>query len=748
MSGLEVVSAVAAVISAFHGGAELIAHIKKKHRRRSSKSQTRQEFEEKQLQDSLETGEAQVVQRYATDMKELGEVIRVGDAIARDRLLHIAVVMQAEIIKSLQLAVKYDNAILNLTILLEASILNRNNTIVTLDELKQRILITRPMPRTLRGAPDEQRDFRASLESVQSFRPASLDPIPDNYIPSAVTISTPGDSKDSRSGLARYFSTKRNSSHATTSLAPLPLSDARNISHSPALDLLLQGSPNKAAIMKDIDEIINSYQGLDKGDHRRDTWAVLNGAQGGHVGSNRDTMALNREALQMLRNLPPTPEEPRGNSEYPAFKPNIFQQSQPQHQYFTPPAPLPQRHGSTESRWSTSSSVYSDVHPPSLYSHDSNASRRSPTPPLSADFSPVSSSASPIQPLNAYQQHNHAPPMKQYVPPQPSRHPPGTIATPSPTRTSPDAPLAASPRTRTPPTAPFAIPPRSRTPIRDDNGGHAPGRTRIHLVPDHAGTAMASSSFSSSPIHHGVYALAGSSSSVMAASAVPPNPQYPAAPNVPHSRSTSSAGFNPSSIRTNTIQGPIATHETMMSGRPCKDNNYWGFCKGAWAIREELKRGLEVQTRPDGMYNTHSIWQCRHCNFQGETFTGPHPTKKGKKGTVVDPKVYVSSVGIHYKWIFLAKSHVKKKTMESGRNSLVKSEEKEDCNYGCVICSVEGTGTGIYGNVETLMNHIFMEHARNMSDKTLTKSKCIIGRTAGANEDWDINIPKTDMLAG
>src|SRR4051812_27468967 len=79
---MEGVRAGPAVVSAFHGGAELVAHIKKKHRRRSSKTQTQQDFEEKQLQDSLETGETQVTQRFTSDVKELGEIVRVGDGVS------------------------------------------------------------------------------------------------------------------------------------------------------------------------------------------------------------------------------------------------------------------------------------------------------------------------------------------------------------------------------------------------------------------------------------------------------------------------------------------------------------------------------------------------------------------------------------------------------------------------------------------------------------------------------------------
>jgi hypothetical protein len=69
MSGIEVVAAVSAIISAFHGGSELLKHIKAKRRK---SRQAQQEFEEKQLQDSLVSGEPQ-------DMREFGDLMRIGD---------------------------------------------------------------------------------------------------------------------------------------------------------------------------------------------------------------------------------------------------------------------------------------------------------------------------------------------------------------------------------------------------------------------------------------------------------------------------------------------------------------------------------------------------------------------------------------------------------------------------------------------------------------------------------------------
>lgn len=613
--------------------------------------------------------------------------------------------------------------------------MNRKDSLVTLDELKQRILITRPFPRTLVGSPEEQLDTRASLESVQTLRPANLTPVPDNYIPSAVTIPAPSDSKDSKTGLARYFSMKRNNSRSSTSSQHRPVSSADSLTFSPALNYLIQGSDSRASIMKDIDEIISSYQGLHVDGDKRDTWAVLNGGDSkrdtlailnGGDNYKRDTIGLNRDALQMLRNLPPTPEEVRENSEYPALNHNLFNQQQQYSQHMAAPKPLPQRPTQNESRWSAwsrSSSVYSDTVPPSLYSQDSKSSHES---SVSPDLSPRASSIVPFPPFD---------PLRR--PPSPPAPP---FATPQRPQTPPYAPFAAPQRIGTPPIAPFAAPQRPQTPIKDDHGALKAGKTRVHLVPDQ-GPSYSSSS-SSSTVYAGPSALGSSAAAVIAATALPPPPPPKPTPVRGHARSNS---WHNTSIRTDTIQGPTTAQEAMMSGRPCKENNYWGFCKGAWGVREEVKRGLGLQTRPDGMYNTHQIWQCKHCHFQGTTFTAPHPVKKNKTETVVDPNVYTSAVGIRYKWVFLAKSHVKKKTMESGRLQSIK-EEKEECNYGCLICSVEGNVTGIYGNVETLMNHIFLEHTRTMSDRTLSKARCILGRSADKEEDWDINIPMTDVF--
>jgi hypothetical protein len=76
-SHLETVAAVSAVVSAFHGGADLVKQIRK----RSKKRKGEQFVKEKLLQEALESGEMQISQRYTTHFDEMGPQFRVGDGI-------------------------------------------------------------------------------------------------------------------------------------------------------------------------------------------------------------------------------------------------------------------------------------------------------------------------------------------------------------------------------------------------------------------------------------------------------------------------------------------------------------------------------------------------------------------------------------------------------------------------------------------------------------------------------------------
>jgi hypothetical protein len=87
--------------------------------------------------------------------------------------------------------------------------------------------------------------------------------------------------------------------------------------------------------------------------------------------------------------------------------------------------------------------------------------------------------------------------------------------------------------------------------------------------------------------------------------------------------------------------------------------------------------------------------------------------------------------------VVLAKSHVKGKAVDS-----LVAESK----YGCIICSLEGTVSSVYSGVETLMKHIAVRHVADIREDTRVKAKCITGRTAGSEEEWDINIPVFEQM--
>ncbi|CAO2658266.1 Nn.00g059890.m01.CDS01 [Neocucurbitaria sp. VM-36] len=815
MSGIEVVAAVSAVISAFHGGSELLKHIKAKRRTRKLRDQAQQEFEEKQLQDSLVTGEQQIGLRYMQDMRELGDLMRVGDVVARDRLFHIAITLQAEVIKSLQMACQHEAAVLNLRLLHEASIMNRKDTFVTLDELKQRILITRPMARQIKGAPEGSmpRHSTASVQTVLTNNYSPVSHIPDNYIPQAVTLPSQGETQEPKHGLTEYFRLKRKNSTSTSQMSNTS-AQAADINFSEALEQLVRsrGSEDRSVIMKDIDEMISSYQGLHVTNQENDSWGN-NKYNGGYGGSGQrlsqpdgddayqhSTMGLNRDGAQRFNNLPPTPEEYRavGKPGYPApfhntldpplHDPHLYSQ-----QYA---AKIPFPHMQTQmgrSRWSdvsASSSTLSDAASLNRNSSSSSQDSNTNTSLLPVDF--------PSRPLNSgllprsahhnaiYQHHDEerrvqSPPFAPYA--QLEENYPSPIAPLVPQRVAnqTNASPQSSPRLNSPADAPpspqeavsspvhkpwpgslqhrdsFPLtqyaPPKQYAPSteeeqvdviksmhpqyqpgqllsRDNSSLHSSKSERTITPSGFAAVAAAATTLGTAP------ALAGLRHASIAASIASTD-----------SSGSGSIGILPgprmrNTILTDTIQSGPAGQEKMMDGRPCKDNNYWGFCKGAWAVREELKKGLAVRTQPSGMYNTKQIWECTACTFKGDTFTIPHPTKKNKTETVVDQRVHISMAGIRYRWIFLAKSHVKKKPGDSF---------SEESNYGCVLCCVEGNLTGVYGGVETLMNHIALTHVADMSDKTRKKVNCILGRVAGPGEAWDLNVPifaQVEELAG
>jgi len=164
MSGLEVIGIVASLVSAFHGGAELVKLYKK---RRTKKREKRQKHEqelqeaaeaqdqvvEDMLHNSLEQGGSVVRRQFLDEQQALGrysQMLRSGDDRAKQELLMIAVSLQAEVITALGKAQDNLQMIVDMSqlkTLHEVTITKRYEATRSISELRQRIEVTLPIPR-------------------------------------------------------------------------------------------------------------------------------------------------------------------------------------------------------------------------------------------------------------------------------------------------------------------------------------------------------------------------------------------------------------------------------------------------------------------------------------------------------------------------------------------------------------------------------------------------------------------------
>ncbi|KAM5434674.1 hypothetical protein MferCBS31731_006620 [Microsporum ferrugineum] len=199
---------------------------------------------------------------------------------------------------------------------------------------------------------------------------------------------------------------------------------------------------------------------------------------------------------------------------------------------------------------------------------------------------------------------------------------------------------------------------------------------------------------------------------------------------------------------------------------PTEENNYAGFCKGAWRLQNSMKNSFRIDNRPVGMYMLQSSWHCSKCSFEGivqeSKFSGKAPVLSSMLGPVKTSiiqgmrvlQMFDQTVRLHgpsgnrYRWIFLAKSHVECRPS--------KPTDKVVCGFGCIFCSAQNHGPApIYGNLDTFMEHL-REHGgrgyawdrKKPSQPLLDWTRCILGRIADDSEDFDINIPTVAEVGG
>ncbi|EZF75661.1 hypothetical protein H105_02854 [Trichophyton soudanense CBS 452.61] len=227
----------------------------------------------------------------------------------------------------------------------------------------------------------------------------------------------------------------------------------------------------------------------------------------------------------------------------------------------------------------------------------------------------------------------------------------------------------------------------------------------------------------------------------------------------PFARSTGS-----SSSKNNSADQPMLPPPDLYL--PTEENNFAGFCKGAWRLQNSMKNSFRIDNRPVGMYMLQSSWHCSKCSFEGivqeSKFSGKAPVLSSMLGPVKTSiiqgmrvlQMFDQTVHLHgpsgnrYRWIFLAKSHVECKPP--------KPTDKVVCGFGCIFCSVQNHGPApIYGNLDTFMEHLREHRGRGYawdrkkpSQPLLDWTRCILGRIADDSEDFDINIPTVAEVGG
>ncbi|KAL2005136.1 hypothetical protein VTN00DRAFT_2986 [Thermoascus crustaceus] len=217
----------------------------------------------------------------------------------------------------------------------------------------------------------------------------------------------------------------------------------------------------------------------------------------------------------------------------------------------------------------------------------------------------------------------------------------------------------------------------------------------------------------------------------------------------PSSNSTSTSGSNSNSTPSSTsnpnpIPVPIPV-VPMALYLPSEENNFAGFCKGAWKLQLGLKKAFSAEIRPEGMYSNVPFWRCSKCYYEGPMMTisssGSSGSRSTRKTKTFDTRVRVHPpTGIRYRWAFLAKSHVSTRRFLAMKTS--SDKDGSAGTFGCIFCCAERrTAAPIFGNLASFMEHLLQHRSMSSVEALLERTRCIVGRVAGNDEDFDVNLP-------
>ncbi|SMQ55082.1 unnamed protein product [Zymoseptoria tritici ST99CH_1A5] len=176
----------------------------------------------------------------------------------------------------------------------------------------------------------------------------------------------------------------------------------------------------------------------------------------------------------------------------------------------------------------------------------------------------------------------------------------------------------------------------------------------------------------------------------------------------------------------------ITPNSTSLIPTPSPDNDYLGYCKGAWKLqngdRKALAKGREVEPWSRHPSSAAASMQYLSCVTKGCAFRS---NIAHADTDVIWNKVFTFAArGLKLRWPFLAKSHVQQKVVVKAQYS-----------FKCLFCVFMGGKSGVYHGMEYYLDHIVDEHrGRALGDVVLYKTSCINDRVAENEEAFDINL--------
>ncbi|GAB7322641.1 hypothetical protein MBLNU13_g03549t1 [Cladosporium sp. NU13] len=159
----------------------------------------------------------------------------------------------------------------------------------------------------------------------------------------------------------------------------------------------------------------------------------------------------------------------------------------------------------------------------------------------------------------------------------------------------------------------------------------------------------------------------------------------------------------------------IASHLRPGHSRP--------YCVGALAAQKDFRASFTRQSLAilPGSDKLHESWKCDACDFNA---SDPDETLLQR----IDFKH-----GIRYRFPFCARSHAPYKQPPDAF--------RPRYTYGCLFCTAEGRRSATHVGSDALMSHIATKHRTNLTPEVTTRTHSIVGRLAGRDEGWDVNLP-------